>query len=74
MMTSQVAVPIDRLLTQYKNEPKLTIELLDTESENSNEDPADYERVSEYVQTLAGDNIQPDLLPHMAGRPIYLSR
>ena len=60
---------------QYKNEPKLTIELLDTESENS-EDAPETERWSDYVTKYVNsdENVSPELRSHLAAKPVFLPR
>ena len=60
---------------QYKNEPKLTIELLDTESENS-EDAPETERWSDYVTKYVNsdENVTPELRSHLAAKPVFLPR
>ena len=70
---------------QYKNEPRLTIELLDTESEPSGEEAAvETERWSSYIEKFvtavaAGDDddrsaTASTLRSHLADKPVFLPR
>uniref|UniRef100_A0A4W4GRZ9 Paired amphipathic helix protein Sin3a n=1 Tax=Electrophorus electricus TaxID=8005 RepID=A0A4W4GRZ9_ELEEL len=53
---------------------QLTIELLDTEEENSDE-PAEAERWSDYVgRYLSTDVTSPELREHLAQKPVFLPR
>ena len=52
----------------------MTIELLDTETENS-EDPVEVERWSEYVEKyIANDNISDELKDQLTKKPVFLPR
>uniref|UniRef100_A0A9J7XQV0 Paired amphipathic helix protein Sin3a n=1 Tax=Cyprinus carpio carpio TaxID=630221 RepID=A0A9J7XQV0_CYPCA len=53
---------------------QLTVELLDTEEENS-EGPMEIERWSDYVaRYLSADFISPDLRDHLSQKPVFLPR
>ncbi|XP_051545084.1 SIN3 transcription regulator family member Aa [Myxocyprinus asiaticus] len=53
---------------------QLTVELLDTEEENSDE-PVEIERWSDYVMRyLSADFTSPDLRDHLAQKPVFLPR
>lgn len=57
---------------QYKNDSKLTMELLDSDGENSEEN-----RCSGLVDTLlgeGGDDIQPEVVQQLKQKPVYLGR
>uniref|UniRef100_A0AAZ3Q0Z6 Paired amphipathic helix protein Sin3a n=1 Tax=Oncorhynchus tshawytscha TaxID=74940 RepID=A0AAZ3Q0Z6_ONCTS len=53
---------------------QLTVELLDTEEENSDE-PMEAERWSDYVgRYLSSDSTSPELREHLAQKPVFLPR
>jgi paired amphipathic helix protein Sin3a len=60
---------------QYKNDCRLTIELLDTDTENS-EEPVEVERWSEYVEKyIANDDTIPgELKDQLSRKPVFLPR
>ncbi len=60
---------------QYKADSRLTLELLDTETENS-EDPVEVEKWSEYVEKyIANDtNITEELKQQLTRKPVFLPR
>lgn len=62
-------------LLQYKPDCKLTIELLDTDSDVS-EDPVEVEKWSEYVEKYVsdGDIISEELKDQLSKKPIFLPR
>uniref|UniRef100_A0A224YVC1 Paired amphipathic helix protein Sin3a n=1 Tax=Rhipicephalus zambeziensis TaxID=60191 RepID=A0A224YVC1_9ACAR len=62
-------------LVLYQKETKLTIELIDTESDMS-EDPVEIEKWSEYVDKyVAGeDSISDELRDQLAKKPVFLPR
>lgn len=59
----------------YKKECKLTIELLDTEHEQS-DDPVEVERWSEYVEKYVANDksVSEDLKDQLARKPVFLPR
>ncbi|KAL3196074.1 hypothetical protein MRX96_015619 [Rhipicephalus microplus] len=62
-------------LVLYQKETKLTIELIDTESDMS-EDPAEMEKWSEYVDkyVVGEDSISDELRDQLAKKPVFLPR
>ncbi|CAN7983566.1 unnamed protein product, partial [Ixodes hexagonus] len=62
-------------LVLYQREAKLTIELIDTESDVS-EDPVEIEKWSEYVEKYAvgDDSISDELREQLAKKPVFLPR
>lgn len=59
---------------QYKNEAKVAIELLDTDSDGS-EDPVEVERWSEYVEKYIGDDfVSDELKEQLSRKPVFLPR
>ncbi|KAJ8311553.1 hypothetical protein KUTeg_010908 [Tegillarca granosa] len=62
-------------LFQYKKECKLTIELLDTDHEQS-DDPVEVERWSEYVEKYVANDksVSEDLKDQLARKPVFLPR
>ncbi|KAL3171611.1 hypothetical protein MRX96_013806 [Rhipicephalus microplus] len=62
-------------LKKYQKETKLTIELIDTESDMS-EDPAAIEKWSEYVDkyVVGEDSISDELRDQLAKKPVFLPR
>ncbi|KAM8974419.1 paired amphipathic helix protein Sin3a isoform 2-T2 [Pelodytes ibericus] len=62
------------LFSQNHDHVQLTIELLDTEEENS-DDPAETERWSDYVERYMNcDSTSPELREHLAQKPVFLPR
>ena len=63
------------IFLQYKQECRLTIELLDTEHEPS-EDPVEVERWSEYVEKYVNneDSVTEELKDMLARKPVFLQR
>ncbi|XP_077324912.1 paired amphipathic helix protein Sin3a isoform X3 [Lithobates pipiens] len=62
------------VFTQSCGQVQLTIELLDTEEENS-DDPAETERWSDYVERYMNcDSTSPELREHLAQKPVFLPR
>ncbi|XP_013418836.1 paired amphipathic helix protein Sin3a isoform X2 [Lingula anatina] len=60
--------------TVYKNECRLTVDLLDTETENS-DDPVEVEKWSEYVEKyVTSDDISDELKEQLAKKPVFLPR
>lgn len=58
----------------FKNECKLTIDLLDTETENSDE-PVEVEKWCEYVEKyITSDDISDELKEQLARKPVFLPR
>lgn len=62
-------------LVLYQREAKLTIELIDTESDVS-EDPVEIEKWSEYVEkyVVGDDSISDELRDQLAKKPVFLPR
>lgn len=60
---------------QYHKETRLTIELIDTESDVS-EDPVEIEKWSEYVDkyVVGEDSISDELRDQLAKKPVFLPR
>ncbi|XP_038622994.1 paired amphipathic helix protein Sin3a isoform X2 [Tachyglossus aculeatus] len=59
---------------QSRGQVQLTIELLDTEEENS-DDPVEAERWSDYVERYVNqDTTSPELREHLAQKPVFLPR
>ncbi|XP_004712105.1 paired amphipathic helix protein Sin3a [Echinops telfairi] len=59
---------------QSQDKVQLTIELLDTEEENS-DDPVEAERWSDYVERyMNSDTTSPELREHLAQKPVFLPR
>ena len=57
---------------QYKDDSKITMELLDSDGENSEDN-----RCSGHVDNLMGegsDDIQPEVVQQLKQKPVYLSR
>ncbi|KAM4677170.1 paired amphipathic helix protein Sin3a isoform 2-T3 [Discoglossus pictus] len=62
------------MFSQNRGHVQLTIELLDTEEENS-DDPAETERWSDYVERYMNcDSTSPELREHLAQKPVFLPR
>ncbi|KAF7214673.1 paired amphipathic helix protein Sin3a isoform X1 [Nothobranchius furzeri] len=61
-------------VTRNRGQVQLTVELLDTEEENSDE-PMEAERWSDYVcRYLNPDSTTPELREHLAQKPVFLPR
>ena len=60
---------------QFKKDCKLTLELLDTEHEQS-DDPVEVERWSEYVEKYVAndDTVSEDLKDQLSRKPVFLPR
>ena len=60
---------------QHKNECLLSVELLDTETENS-DDPVEVERWSEYVEKYIAndDTVSEELKEQLRKKPVFLPR
>ncbi|XP_059512411.1 paired amphipathic helix protein Sin3a isoform X5 [Myotis daubentonii] len=62
------------MFIQSQGQVQLTIELLDTEEENS-DDPVEAERWSDYVERyMNSDTTSPELREHLARKPVFLPR
>ncbi|KAM6060832.1 paired amphipathic helix protein Sin3a isoform X2 [Aptenodytes patagonicus] len=62
------------MFIQSRGQVQLTIELLDTEEENS-DDPVEAERWSDYVERYVNsDSTSPELREHLAQKPVFLPR
>uniref|UniRef100_W5ND21 Paired amphipathic helix protein Sin3a n=1 Tax=Lepisosteus oculatus TaxID=7918 RepID=W5ND21_LEPOC len=62
------------MFIQSRGQVQLTIELLDTEEENSDE-PVEAERWSDYVERYVNsDSTSPELREHLAQKPVFLPR
>uniref|UniRef100_G3VDE3 Paired amphipathic helix protein Sin3a n=1 Tax=Sarcophilus harrisii TaxID=9305 RepID=G3VDE3_SARHA len=62
------------MFIQSRGQVQLTIELLDTEEENS-DDPVEAERWSDYVERYVNsDTTSPELREHLAQKPVFLPR
>ncbi|XP_065403501.1 paired amphipathic helix protein Sin3a isoform X3 [Macaca fascicularis] len=62
------------MFIQSQGQVQLTIELLDTEEENS-DDPVEAERWSDYVERyMNSDTTSPELREHLAQKPVFLPR
>ncbi|XP_045442566.1 paired amphipathic helix protein Sin3a isoform X8 [Pipistrellus kuhlii] len=62
------------MFIQSQGQVQLTIELLDTEEENS-DDPVEAERWSDYVERyMHSDTTSPELREHLARKPVFLPR
>ncbi|XP_031201557.1 paired amphipathic helix protein Sin3a [Mastomys coucha] len=62
------------MFIQSQGQVQLTIELLDTEEENS-DDPVEAERWSDYVERyMSSDTTSPELREHLAQKPVFLPR
>ncbi|XP_064336759.1 paired amphipathic helix protein Sin3a isoform X3 [Camelus dromedarius] len=62
------------MFIQSQGQVQLTIELLDTEEENS-DDPVEAERWSDYVERYVNsDTTSPELREHLARKPVFLPR
>ncbi|KAE8617316.1 hypothetical protein XENTR_v10009034 [Xenopus tropicalis] len=62
------------MFSQSRGQVQLTIELLDTEEENS-DDPAETERWSDYIERYMNcDSTSPELREHLAQKPVFLPR
>ncbi|XP_030632333.1 SIN3 transcription regulator family member Aa [Chanos chanos] len=62
------------MFVKNRENVQLTVELLDTEEENSDE-PAEAERWSDYVgRYLNADATSPELREHLAQKPVFLPR
>ncbi|XP_064123318.1 paired amphipathic helix protein Sin3a isoform X3 [Loxodonta africana] len=62
------------MFIQSQDKVQLTIELLDTEEENS-DDPVEAERWSDYVERyMNSDTTSPELREHLAQKPVFLPR
>ncbi|XP_030042664.1 paired amphipathic helix protein Sin3a [Microcaecilia unicolor] len=62
------------MFIQSRGPVQLTIELLDTEEENS-DDPVEAERWSDYVERYVNsDSTSPELREHLAQKPVFLPR
>lgn len=63
------------VVLQYKADSRLTLELLDTDTENS-EDPVEVEKWSEYVERyIANDTtISDELKEQLTRKPVFLPR
>ncbi|XP_039347753.1 paired amphipathic helix protein Sin3a-like [Mauremys reevesii] len=78
-----IAFTVDKLIQsivrqlmfiQSRGRVQLTIELLDTEEENS-DDPVEAEHWSDYVeQYVNSDSTSPELREHLAQKPVFLTR
>ncbi len=64
-----------RYVFQYKDDCRLTLELLDTDHEN-NEDPMEVERWSEYVEKYIAndDTVSKELREQLSTKPVFLPR
>ncbi|KAA8590289.1 hypothetical protein FQN60_014223, partial [Etheostoma spectabile] len=62
------------MFSKHRGQVQLTMELLDTEEENSDE-PMEAERWSDYVgRYLNPDSTTPELREHLAQKPVFLPR
>ncbi|XP_069480652.1 paired amphipathic helix protein Sin3a isoform X1 [Ambystoma mexicanum] len=62
------------IFSQSRGQVLLTIELLDTEEENS-DDPVEAERWSDYVERYGNsDSTSPEVREHLAQKPVFLPR
>uniref|UniRef100_A0A8C9ZYE8 Paired amphipathic helix protein Sin3a n=1 Tax=Sander lucioperca TaxID=283035 RepID=A0A8C9ZYE8_SANLU len=62
------------MFSRHRGQVQLTVELLDTEEENSDE-PMEAERWSDYVgRYLNPDSTTPELREHLAQKPVFLPR
>uniref|UniRef100_H3BA52 SIN3 transcription regulator family member A n=1 Tax=Latimeria chalumnae TaxID=7897 RepID=H3BA52_LATCH len=62
------------MFVQSRGQVQLSIELLDTEEENS-DDPVEAERWSDYVERYVNsDSTSPELREHLAQKPVFLPR
>uniref|UniRef100_A0A8C9VDV6 Paired amphipathic helix protein Sin3a n=1 Tax=Scleropages formosus TaxID=113540 RepID=A0A8C9VDV6_SCLFO len=62
------------MFIKARGQVQLTVELLDTEEETSDE-PAEAERWSDYVERyLNSDSTSPELREHLAQKPVFLPR
>ncbi|KAG7468308.1 hypothetical protein MATL_G00141500 [Megalops atlanticus] len=62
------------MFVRSRGQVQLTVELLDTEEENSDE-PVEAERWSDYVERyLNSDSTSPELRDHLAQKPVFLPR
>uniref|UniRef100_A0A2K6MG11 SIN3 transcription regulator family member A n=1 Tax=Rhinopithecus bieti TaxID=61621 RepID=A0A2K6MG11_RHIBE len=73
LLTSGVSY-LQLMFIQSQGQVQLTIELLDTEEENS-DDPVEAERWSDYVERyMNSDTTSPELREHLAQKPVFLPR
>nr|XP_042707595.1 paired amphipathic helix protein Sin3a-like [Chrysemys picta bellii] len=62
------------MFIQSRGQVQLTIELLDTKEENS-DDPIEAEHWSDYVERyVSSDSTSPELREHLAQKPVFLPR
>uniref|UniRef100_A0AAQ4RWQ8 Paired amphipathic helix protein Sin3a n=1 Tax=Gasterosteus aculeatus aculeatus TaxID=481459 RepID=A0AAQ4RWQ8_GASAC len=74
LMSDENCFKVNVMFSRSRSQVQLTVELLDTEEENSDE-PMEAERWSDYVgRYLNPDSTTPELREHLAQKPVFLPR